>query len=87
MVSFGQSEWSTFEIRTEINDELDDLETSNPLLPPDADTTSALEVVPVHDDVHSQVKGNGNPRDSSGTDELSVAEKSSSTMVVGVEEG
>lgn len=48
-------------ILTKIDDELDDLETSNPLLPPDADTTSTLEVVPVHDNVHGQVKGDGNP--------------------------
>lgn len=72
---------------TKIDDELDDLETGNPLLPPNADTTGALEVVPVHDNVHSQVKGNGDPRDSGRTNELSVAEEGCSAMVVGVEEG
>jgi hypothetical protein len=72
---------------SEIDDELDDLETGNPLLPPNTDTTSALEVVPVHDDVNEEVQDDGNPRDGSGTDELSVAEKSGSTMVVAVEEG
>lgn len=46
---------------TKINDELDDLETGDPLLPPDADATSALEVVPVHDDVNHQVESDGNP--------------------------
>lgn len=40
---------------TEIDDELDDLETGDPLLPPDLDATGALEVVPVHDHVHHQV--------------------------------
>ena len=46
---------------TEINDELDDLETGDPLLPPDADAARALEVVPVHDDVDGQVEGDGHP--------------------------
>lgn len=36
---------------TKVNDKLDDLETGDPLLPPDADPTGTLEVVPVHDDV------------------------------------
>jgi hypothetical protein len=66
---------------------LDDLETSNPLLPPDSDATCALEVVPVHDNVHSQVEDNGDPRDGSQTNQLSVAEKSGGTVVVAVEEG
>jgi len=46
---------------TKVNDELDDLETGDPLLPPDADAASALEVVPVHDNVDHQVEGNWNP--------------------------
>ena len=71
----------------EINDELDDLEAGNPLLPPDTDTTGALEVVPVHNDVNEEVQDDGNPRDGGGADELSVAEESGSTMVVAVEEG
>lgn len=72
---------------TKINDELDDLEAGNPLLPPDTDTTGALEVVPVHDNVNPKVESDGNPRDSSRADELGVAEKSGSAMVVAVEEG
>lgn len=56
------------------------------LLPPDADATSTLEVVPVHDHVDQQVDGNGNPLHSSQTDELGVAQKSSGAVVVGVEE-
>ena len=47
--------------RTEINDELDDLEDRDPLLPPDPDAPGRLEVVPVHDDVHTEVKGNWDP--------------------------
>lgn len=40
---------------TEINDELDNLEGGNPLLPPDTYTTRTLKVVPVHDNVNGQV--------------------------------
>lgn len=47
---------------TEVDDELRNLQTSNPLLPPNTDTTGRLEVVPVHDNMHHQVKGNWNPR-------------------------
>jgi hypothetical protein len=72
---------------TEINDELNDLEAGDPLLPPNTDTTSALEVVPVHNDVNEKVQDDGNPRDGGGTDELSVAEEGGSAMVIAVEEG
>ena len=51
-----------------INDELDDLETGDPLLPPAADATGTLEVVPVHDDMDGQVKHDGDPGDSSAAD-------------------
>lgn len=71
----------------EINDKLDDLETGNPLLPPNTDTTSALKVVPVHNDVNEEVQDDGNPRDGGGTDELSVAKEGGGTMVIAVEEG
>ncbi len=70
----------------EINDELDDLETGDPLLPPDADAAGALEVVPVHDDVDRQVERDGNPRDGGRADELGVAEEGSGAVVVAVEE-
>ena len=46
---------------TESNDKLCDLETGDPLLPPDLDATRALEVVPVHDDVYEQVEANDGP--------------------------
>jgi hypothetical protein len=55
--SFLRVKWR----QTEVNDELSDLKTGDPLLPPDADTTGRLEVVPVHDNVNHQVEGNGNP--------------------------
>lgn len=47
--------------RTQIENELDNLQPSDPLLPPDADPPSTLEVVPVHDHVYSQVQRDGNP--------------------------
>ena len=73
--------------RTEIKDELGDLAHGDVLLPPDADAARALEVVPVHDDVDSQVECDDGPRDGGVADELCVAEKSGRAMVVGVEEG
>jgi hypothetical protein len=47
--------------RTKIENELGDLANSNVLLPPDANASRALEVVPVHDDVNSQVQGDDGP--------------------------
>ena len=35
--------------KAQVQDKLDDLETGDPLLPPDADTTGTQKVVPVHD--------------------------------------
>jgi hypothetical protein len=47
--------------RTEIEDELRNLADSDVLFPPDADAARALEVVPVHDHVDSQIEGNDGP--------------------------
>lgn len=69
---------------TEVDNKLDNLETSNPLLPPDANTTGALKVVPVHDNVNKEVQGDGDPGDRGRADELSVAEEGSSAMVIAV---
>jgi hypothetical protein len=44
-----------------VDDKLEDLHDGDVLLPPDADATCGLEVVPVHDDVDHQVQGNGDP--------------------------
>jgi hypothetical protein len=74
-------------VLTKVDDELDNLETGDPLLPPDANATSTLEVVPVHDNVNKQIDINDNPLDSSQTDKLSVAQKGGGTMVVGMKEG
>ena len=38
-----------------------DLANGDVLLPPDADASRALEVVPVHDDVDSQVESDDRP--------------------------
>lgn len=75
------------EVLTEIDDELDDLETGDPFLPPAADATGTLEVVPVHDHVDGQVQGDYDPRHGGATQELSVAEDRSRAMVVAVQEG
>ena len=44
----------------EVDDELDDLDSCDPFFPPDADSTGSLEVIPVHDDVDSQIECNWN---------------------------
>ena len=72
---------------TEVKNELSDLSDGDVLLPPDADASRTLEVVPVHDNVDSQVEGDDGPRDGSVADKLSVAEEGSCAVVVGVEEG
>ena len=46
---------------TEVKNELSDLANGDVLLPPDADATRALEVVPVHDNVNSQVQRDDGP--------------------------
>ena len=73
-------------MHTEVQNKLHDLHDSDVLLPPDPDTPSALEVVPVHDDVNHQVKRDDDPGDGGVADELSVAKQSSGAVVVGVEE-
>lgn len=72
---------------TKVNDKLNDLQTSDPLLPPDTDATSTLEIVPVHNNVHQKVDGNRNPLHSGQSNQLSIAEKSGGTVVVGMKEG
>ena len=71
----------------EVDDELGDLEDGDVLLPPDADATRGLEVVPVHDDVDGEVEGDDDPGDGGVAEELGVAEKSGGTVMVGVQEG
>lgn len=47
---------------TKVNNELRNLEAGDPLLPPNADATSRLEIIPVHDNMHHQINRDGNPR-------------------------
>jgi hypothetical protein len=61
VVSTALQETNTGVEPTEVDDELDDLETGDPLLPPDLDAARALEVVPVHDHVDHQVQRDDNP--------------------------
>ena len=42
------------------DDELDDLDSCDPFLPPDSDATSGLEEVPIHDHMDSQVEDDRN---------------------------
>ena len=63
------------------------MQTSDPFLPPNADTTGTLEIVPVHDNVNQKVNSDGNPLHSGQTNEPSVAQKSGGTVVIRVEEG
>lgn len=74
------------EKHTEVDDELSDLQACDVLLPPDLDATSALEVVPVHDDMDRQVEGNDGPLDGGRANQLGVAQEGGSTVVVAVEE-
>jgi hypothetical protein len=71
----------------QVDDELGDLQNRDVFLPPNADATGGLEVVPVHDNVDGQVESDDNPRNSGVAEELSVAEKRGGTVVVGVQEG
>jgi len=86
----------------EIDHKLGDLKPGNPLLPPDLDTTSRLEVVPVHDDMNHEVKSDWNPGlgvlamvtemflratyNRSASHKLGIAQQCSGTMVIAVKE-
>lgn len=72
---------------TDVNDELENLQHGDVLLPPDANTTGTLEVVPVHHDVDQQVDSDRHPLYGRHTNKLGVAEKGGSTVVVSVKEG
>jgi len=47
--------------KAEVNDELDDLHDGDVALPPDTNAARALEVVPVHDYVDTEVQDDGDP--------------------------
>ena len=46
---------------TEVDHELCDLESGDPLFPRDTNAPCTLEIIPVHDNMDSQVQGNWNP--------------------------
>ena len=71
---------------TKTNDELGNLHPRHPLLPPDADAASALEVVPVHYDVHGEVQHYHYPRYGGPADKLDNAKDGSGTMMIAVQE-
>jgi hypothetical protein len=66
---------------------LGDLESGDPFLPPDANTTGALEIVPVHHNMNQEIQGDWDPRDRSISYQLSITQQGRSTMMVRVEEG
>jgi hypothetical protein len=70
----------------DVDDELDDLQTCDPLFPPDANTPSALEIVPVHDNMDHQVQSDGDPGHRGVANQLAVAQNGRCTVVVAVEE-
>jgi hypothetical protein len=70
----------------DVDDELDYLEASDPLLPPDTDPTITLKVVPVHDNVNCQIQRNDSPLNRGMPNQLGIAQDSSRTMVIAVEE-
>lgn len=72
--------------KAQVQDELDDLETGDPLLPPDTNASGGQEVVPVHHHVDAQVQGDRHPGNRGLADQLGVAQQGGSTMVVGVQE-
>ena len=71
----------------EIDDELGDLEPGDPFLPPDAHAARGLKVVPIHDHVDREIKGDGDPGDCGQPNELGIAEQSCSSVMIGMEEG
>jgi len=71
----------------EVDNKLDNLEHRDILLPPDSDTASRLEVIPVHDNMYGKVEGDGYPGDRSVANKLGVAQESRSAVVVGMKKG
>ena len=68
-----------FLVSSEINEaqvqyKLNDLETRDPLFPPDSDASGSQEIIPVHDNMNQQVQSDGHPRDRRQADQLRVAQ-------------
>lgn len=72
--------------RTEVDNELEDLEARDPFLPPDANATRALEIVPVHHHMDRQVQRDDDPRDRRRANKLGVAKERRGAVMVAVQE-
>lgn len=70
----------------DVDQELDDLESCDPLFPPDPDAAGGEEVVEVHEDVDGQVEGDDDPFHRGVADNLGVAEEGGGAVMVGVQE-
>ena len=47
--------------KSEVEDELHNLQHCNVLFPPNPDASRGLEVIPVHDDVDEEIEGDRDP--------------------------
>ena len=86
LVGSCMDEMKRLAVDTKVNEELKNLQPSDPFFPPDANPARALKVVPVHEDVDGEVEGDGDPRDGALAVELRVAEEGCSAVVVAMEE-
>ena len=67
---------------TQINDELRNLESGNPFLPPDPNPPGSLKIVPVHHDVDGEIESNWHPRYGRVADQLRVAKEGRCTVMI-----
>lgn len=86
IAAYNQSSVRSEVNETKVDNELDDLESGNPSLPPGAVATAGQEVVEVHNNVNSKIKRNGDVTDRSTAIKLGETKNSSGTVVVGVQE-
>lgn len=71
---------------TKVDEELQYLKARDPFFPPDADSTRALKVVPVHEDVNYQIESDWYPGDWRLACQLRVAEEDCCAVMIAVEE-
>jgi len=72
--------------KTKIDHKLNDLENGDIFLPPDLNASRGLEIVPVHDHMHSQIESDRDPRNWGKPDQLCIAKQCRGTMVIRVKE-
>ena len=68
-----------------IDHELCNLQARDPFLPPNPNAARGLKVVPVHDNMDSQIESYRHPGDGGEANKLGVTQESGGTVVVGVE--